>query len=83
MARSETLYTKDQLQAIMSSWGCTESVPKKGQQVFVVWPVDVQPNTAVITMTDKKSDYGKRLYLVVMGMAEEVFPVANQPKDPK
>jgi hypothetical protein len=34
-------------------------------------------------MTDKKSDYGKRLYLVVMGMAEEVFPVANQPKDPK
>ena len=74
MALSECLYTRDQLQHIMSGWECTEPIPKKGQQVLVCWPKPVEPNTAVITMTDRKSDYGKRLYKVRMGMDYEVFP---------
>jgi len=77
MALSKYLYTKDQLQNIMNAWDCAEPIPKKGQQVLVCWPKPVEPNTAVITMTDKKSDDRKRLYSVVMGMAEEVFPASD------
>lgn len=73
MSMSTCLYTKDQLQQIMSAWGCTEPVPKKGQQVVVCWPKPVEPNTAIIKWSDKVSGYGDRLYSVVMGMSDEVL----------
>lgn len=79
MALSECLYTKDQLQDLMNKWGCTEPIPKKGRQVLICWPYGIRPNTAVITAAGKKSDDGKRLYLVRMGMDYEVFPRDDGP----
>jgi hypothetical protein len=58
MSARETLYTKDQMQHITSTWGTI--LPGKGEQVFVAFPCDSE--FAVIKYTDKKSEYGKRLY---------------------
>ena len=73
MTISSTYYTKDQLQIIMDGWGCIEPIPKKNARLIVCWPKPQVPDTAVITYSDKKSPDGKRLYLVVMGMFDEVI----------
>lgn len=55
---STTLYTKAQTQNILRAWGVDCDVPAKGKQEFVVWPGEY----AIVSWTDKKSDYGDRLY---------------------
>lgn len=74
----ENLYTRTQLQMIMTVWGCTEPVPAKGAQVLVCWPKPAMAGMdemARITWSEHTSDAGKRLYRVVMGSAQEILGI--------
>lgn len=58
---TEQLVTKTQLETIMTAWATAAEVPAKGKKVFVCWP---NKEHAEITYTDKRSEYGQRLYRI-------------------
>ena len=59
------LYTKRQLELVMTGWGCSEPVPKAGQQLYVCFAgqfIDL----AVVEKTALKSDRGETLWRATM-----------------
>lgn len=56
------LYTKEQLFDVLRGWSTEPQVPTKKNKVLIAFP-DGQ-SVATITKSDKKSPYGKSLYLV-------------------
>ncbi len=57
------LYTKRQLELVMAGWGCTEPVPKAGQNLYVCFAgqfIDL----AVVEKTTLKSDCKELLWRV-------------------
>ena len=59
------LYTKRQLELVMTGWGCSEPVPKAGQQLYVCFAgqfIDL----AVVEKTSLKSDRGETLWRATM-----------------
>lgn len=62
--RFSTFYTKDQVEAALSAWGCDKSVtpPARGKVVHVAFPPGYTFSRVEIHYTNQKSTYGKRLY---------------------
>lgn len=58
---SEQLVTQTQLELIYTGWGVTANIPKKKTKEIVCWP---NKESAEITMTDLKSEYGERLFKI-------------------
>ena len=57
------LYTRRQLELVMAGWGCTEPVPKAGQQLYVCFSgqfIDL----AAVEKTTLKSDSKELLWRV-------------------
>lgn len=59
-----TYFTKKQANQIIQAWQiATGPLPKKGQQLLVVWPNNNPgPKTCSITVHHMKSTYGELLY---------------------
>ena len=47
----EMLYTKAQLQLILSGWECTEPLPRKGFKLFVCFAGQETGNSGCMTLT--------------------------------
>jgi hypothetical protein len=62
----EALYTKEQILKILLSLNCTEPLPKKNQTLYINKPL-ISGGAITITKSDKKSTYGKALYLYCTG----------------
>lgn len=56
------LYTKEQLFAVLQKWNTEPQAPTKKKKVLIAFPDG--RSVATITKSDKKSPYGKSLYLV-------------------
>lgn len=70
----QTLFvTKEQLIQILAAWESDKKIPKKGEQIIICWPVGTNPDTAIIKWSDKKSDYGDRLYSILLGMSSDIW----------
>ena len=59
----EMLYTKAQLQLILSGWECTEPLPRKGFKLFVCF-AGQEIDLAEVEQTSLKIDSGDRLWRV-------------------
>ena len=57
------LYTRRQLELVMTGWGCSEPVPKAGQQLYVCF-ADQFIDLAVVEKTTLKSDSKELLWRV-------------------
>jgi hypothetical protein len=57
------LYTKTQLQLILSGWQCTEPLPRKGYKLLVCF-AGQEIDLAEVEQTTLKSDSGDRLWRV-------------------
>ena len=67
MRPCEILLTKSQVKLMFSGWECKEPVPPKGETVYVCFPgrAPMDVDLAQVSITDKKSDRGERLWSLV------------------
>lgn len=60
-----TLYTQDQLSLILAAWGCTESLPKKGNVLYICF-ANSDCDLAEVERSSLKSESGKPLWRVTL-----------------
>jgi hypothetical protein len=63
-----TLYTKTQTEMLFRSWQCTEPIPGKGKKVCIGF-AGQEIDLIEVAWTDRRSDYGDRLYAVTASSA--------------
>lgn len=71
--------TEQQLTNILAAWGQDTTAPVKREQRVITWPrsAGVECECARIVATERRSEYGKRLYSIELGSVDQIFGVVR------
>ena len=67
--KRQMLYTKAQIEILLTLWKCTEPIPCKGKKLIVCFPPQYADDLIEVEPTSLKSDSGERLWRVTSSSA--------------